>query len=852
MSKPINIEADDENADWIKRLPGYRDELEIHRMLAEKYAEKARGQGKGQGGKPQGDGGAGVCVCPKCGKEYPRKGDTPCSEMECPECEVALVGGQMERAETAATAASVEAQVKAEDEKVGRRVRRDKVGIISKIKKEFDDLSKAIQELLGWAKYEDEQEETKAAKYAVQPFHTGWAKADENAKWSFSAADGNALLKKGWNTYKQAHLVCDTSEGATPKAKSAYKYPVAKLVDGKMTYFLKAAQTVYAGLRGGARAAKLPPDVNKRVLGVVKQIYKAFGRDTEQMEMKKRGEGQGQGGERQGDAGTDTCVCPECGKEYPHERGTPCNEMECEDCGVALTGKEGETETKAGRFVTIEGKPVFVGGAGQGGGGSGSGAGTDLSADVINQMSPHEIASVMNSNVTDLNSALRVAQAHGYWDAVPGGHFNPESVHTDQVSFAIKPDYTGFTPTERGRIEQAYAEGWSWGSPNWVDVFNYGKGMNFAFKTLSGDTWWVQFTTNAFRDREHEIFSTKALEAYVERHRNDEKKGEFWYRHIPGTKFGDVRWQAMAGRFLAQAGPFDDTPIGQAFKKFFSAHPDGHEDIAPQGWGTSHGYKYQAPDRRDGIYDWLEIKESTVLPLHIAANIWSPSPFMVRRDDKMNEQEKQELEAIGGNKLVDLVMQAQGVSTKLEEQQVDFKSVDPIVQITAVAEATEDEAVKALLLKAAESMTKGKDEDGGEGEAEKQADDDDLTREEIAEAMKVVTETLRGEMANALKQYMEEGQKATESRIVEALKPLVDDVKQLRKADDEKIAEKAEATPAASLADYVKSVIGAEETKVNAGDDLASASPQIAQPGADQNGLPSMLTMFMTGSDQKQ
>jgi hypothetical protein len=58
--------------------------------------------------------------------------------------------------------------------------------------------------------------------------------------------------------------------------------------------------------------------------------------------QEQRGQGQGQGGPRQGDGGADMCVCPDCGREFPHKKGTPCNERECPDCGVALTGKASE------------------------------------------------------------------------------------------------------------------------------------------------------------------------------------------------------------------------------------------------------------------------------------------------------------------------------------------------------------------------------------------------------------------------------------------------------------------------------------------------------------------------------
>jgi len=30
------------------------------------------------------------------------------------------------------------------------------------------------------------------------------------------------------------------------------------------------------------------------------------------------------------------CVCPSCGKRVPHERGVPCYQRECPNCGTRL------------------------------------------------------------------------------------------------------------------------------------------------------------------------------------------------------------------------------------------------------------------------------------------------------------------------------------------------------------------------------------------------------------------------------------------------------------------------------------------------------------------------------------
>jgi len=50
------------------------------------------------------------------------------------------------------------------------------------------------------------------------------------------------------------------------------------------------------------------------------------------------GEGRGVGGPRQGIGGTGYCYCHRCNLQFPHERGTPCSELVCPQCGNILTG----------------------------------------------------------------------------------------------------------------------------------------------------------------------------------------------------------------------------------------------------------------------------------------------------------------------------------------------------------------------------------------------------------------------------------------------------------------------------------------------------------------------------------
>jgi hypothetical protein len=44
-------------------------------------------------------------------------------------------------------------------------------------------------------------------------------------------------------------------------------------------------------------------------------------------------------GRGQGLGGSEVCICPECKKEVPHQRGIPCIQQECPECKVPLRGK---------------------------------------------------------------------------------------------------------------------------------------------------------------------------------------------------------------------------------------------------------------------------------------------------------------------------------------------------------------------------------------------------------------------------------------------------------------------------------------------------------------------------------
>lgn len=68
--------------------------------------------------------------------------------------------------------------------------------------------------------------------------------------------------------------------------------------------------------------------------------------EGDKMNKNERGKGQGVGGDKQGDGGTDTCTCPSCGATAKHDRGTPCMDMSCPKCGTKMIGSPSVNENK--------------------------------------------------------------------------------------------------------------------------------------------------------------------------------------------------------------------------------------------------------------------------------------------------------------------------------------------------------------------------------------------------------------------------------------------------------------------------------------------------------------------------
>lgn len=228
------------------------------------------------------------------------------------------------------------------------------------------------------------------------------------------------------------------------------------------------------------------------------------------------------------------------------------------------------------------------------------------------------------------------------------------------------------------RIKTAYEtlkEFMSWAEPA-DDELDMSKGI--AIKQVNGKPWFIAYSTNAFEDREKEIFSTKALEKYVEEAEQKQDRGYFNFWHIKTkanpalTDFAKKEWQGVEGRFLIEAGPFLDDEKGQAALKFFTEYPDGHPEIAPEGWGCSPEYRYLSEEKDTGVYENIWITRTSALPRLAAANIWTKGTTMA-----ISDQQKQAANKIFGEALATKIFKSAEDATKeLEEAGVAHKSVE--------------------------------------------------------------------------------------------------------------------------------------------------------------------------------
>jgi len=81
-------------------------------------------------------------------------------------------------------------------------------------------------------------------------------------KWDADEAVDRILKKGGWELLAKTSLVVEVEDGELPEKKSAYSFPLADVVDGKVCWVKKAIASAKAYLNG-ARGVEIDPEKKK-------------------------------------------------------------------------------------------------------------------------------------------------------------------------------------------------------------------------------------------------------------------------------------------------------------------------------------------------------------------------------------------------------------------------------------------------------------------------------------------------------------------------------------------------------------------------------------------------------------
>lgn len=221
----------------------------------------------------------------------------------------------------------------------------------------------------------------------------------------------------------------------------------------------------------------------------------------------------------------------------------------------------------------------------------------------------------------------------------------------------------------------------------------------------TGEDRWLSFSSNAFKDREEEIVTTKALEDVVAAADISGDRGVLRVWHIPGADIGVCDFQGVQGRVLVESGTFYDTPFAQAAKETLRTW-DGEP------LGISVGFRYPLHAFDGKTYSKVSsIFERSVLPNARAANPWTA--FTTMKEDRVDPKKTEFLGVLVGQELAGTVLRQAEEATKSLEGSVAFKEAkeltlpELLIATKALVDESDDGMIKATFAAFAES-TKAK------------------------------------------------------------------------------------------------------------------------------------------------
>lgn len=190
----------------------------------------------------------------------------------------------------------------------------------------------------------------------------------------------------------------------------------------------------------------------------------------------------------------------------------------------------------------------------------------------------------------------------------------------------------------------------------------------FGFKVV-GDNQWVAWYTNAYQDKDYEFFPQQAINHDIHYMAENEAYPELWFYHIPGTAHGKATWAGMVGKLAVAVGEFYDTPTAEAFKAYYRKNK----------MELSHGFIYDAAQKRNGVFWNYHTYEISTLPPGKAANPYTAFDVKEQSMPQMNaDQFKALSDVLGMEAALQVVQDGTAREKALQAANVAYKAETPV------------------------------------------------------------------------------------------------------------------------------------------------------------------------------
>jgi hypothetical protein len=295
-----------------------------------------------------------------------------------------------------------------------------------------------------------------------------------------------------------------------------------------------------------------------------------------------------------------------------------------------------------------------------------------------------------------------------------------------------------------------------------------------------GDRYrWLAVFSNKYRDRDNppEILADAAHKEFVEAvDKGEWPMPELWHWHVPGSRWGVADWLAYDE---ASGFPLASGWVDAGHEKEAEALAEMTEPIL-----TSHGMP-RGEIVRDAsdptIITRYRSKEVSDLPGWAAANpLTGFQIFKEVSDMAIPDAKKQYLRQAGltDERITQIEADLEGKAKEASDQGLEFKEDEALVEAVAAEPVAETPAEAPLV------------------------------RAEVADAMLAITGLI--------------------DQLRASVEALSGEVKALKETDAQKIADKAAATPAASLADLVRGgrAVRSDEARIGGRSELARSKPK--------------------------